>query len=396
MTDQQAHAPGYADVLSHLDIYDVGTSTILDETLRHARTHCPVSRSDANGGYHLVSRYADVTAVLGDDARFSSKGGKSLPPRQLLDMPPLDSDPPEHRSYRRLLNPFFSRRGLERHEPAIRQIARGLVDEFIGSGRVEVVDDFASPLTAATLCRVILNLDDDELMATARKRVEAIGEGNAAQAWVELTEFLTKLIRERKPASDRNVLDAVLSGAIDGTPLTDEQKLGIIIVLFLGGLDTTRAQIACIAHHLAIHPELEQRLRNPDWVRTDLDEFLRHDSVVTALARKVTAATELNGVALGSEDRLLIHYYSANHDAEQFERPDDLNFGRGRNPHVAFGLGIHRCLGSNLARLQIQVAFDELLARITRLRIAPGARISLSPGVTRMPESLPLVFERLS
>lgn len=395
MTDQQSHTPDYADVLSHLDIYDAGTSAILGQALEHARTHCPVARSDANGGYHLVSRYADVTAVLGDDARFSSKGGKSLPPRQLLDMPPLDSDPPEHRGYRRLLNPFFSRRGLERHEPAIREIARGLIDEFIGSGQFEVVEDYASPLTAATLCRVILNLDDDEVMATARKRVVAIGEGNAAQAWVELTEFLTTLIRERKPSGEGNVLDAVLSGGIDGTPLTDEQKLGIIIVLFLGGLDTTRAQITCIAHHLAVHPGLEQRLRNPGWVRTDLDEFLRHDSVVTALARRVTGVTELNGVALGAEDRLLVHYYSANHDAGQFERPDELDFGRGRNPHVAFGMGIHRCLGSNLARLQIQVAFGELLARVTGLRIAPGAEISISPGVTRMPEALPLVFDRL-
>jgi cytochrome P450 len=383
-------------VLSHLDIYNADMSAVLDEALEHARTHCPVSHSDANGGYHLVSRYADVTAVLGDDARFSSKGGKSLPPRQLLDMPPLDSDPPEHRGYRRLLNPFFSRRGLERHEPAIREIARGLIDEFIGSGQFEVVEDYASPLTAATLCRVILNLDDDEVMATARKRVVAIGEGNAAQAWVELTEFLTTLIRERKPAGDGNVLDAVLSGEIDGTPLTDEEKLGIIIVLFLGGLDTTRAQITCLAHHLAVHPELEQRLRNPGWVRTDLDEFLRHDSVVTALARRVTGPTELNGVALGAEDRLLVHYYSANHDAEQFERPDEFFFGRGRNPHVAFGLGIHRCLGSNLARLQIQVAFDELLARVTNLRIAQGAPITMSSGVTRMPEALPLAFERLS
>jgi cytochrome P450 len=384
-----------ADALSHLDIYDAGMSAVLNETLEHARTHCPVAHSDANGGYHLVSRYADVTAVLGDDARFSSKGGKSLPPRQLLDMPPLDSDPPEHRGYRRLLNPFFSRRGLEKHEPAIREIARGLIDEFIHSGRFEVVEDYASPLTAATLCRVILNLDDDELMATARKRVEAIGEGNAAQAWVELTAFLTTLIRERKPTGDGNVLDAVLSGEIDGAPLTEEQRLGIIIVLFLGGLDTTRAQITCIADHLALHPELEERLRDPGWVRTDLDEFLRHDSVVTALARRVTGPTELNGVALGAEDRLLVHYYSANHDAGQFERPGELIFDRGRNPHVAFGMGIHRCLGSNLARLQIQVAFGELLARVTGLRVAPGERVSISPGVTRMPESLPLVFERL-
>jgi cytochrome P450 len=254
MADQQPRTSEYAAVLRHLDIYDAGIPAILDETLEHARTHCPVAHSDANGGYHLVSRYADVATVLGDDMRFSSKGGKSLPPRQLLEMPPLDCDPPEQRGYRRLLNPFFSRRGLARHEPGIREIARRLIDTFVESGRFEVIEDFASPLTADTLCRVILHLDDDELMATARERVIAISAGNTAEAWAELTAFLTTLIREREATGDGNVLDAVLSGAIDGTPLTEEQKLGIIIVLFLGGLDTTRAQIACIAHHLAVHP----------------------------------------------------------------------------------------------------------------------------------------------
>jgi len=394
MTAQQSDPPDYAEILRHLDIYDERTPPVLDETLRHARTQCPVAHSDANGGYHLVSRYADVATVLGDDARFSSRGGKSLPPHQVLDMPPLDSDPPEQREYRRILNPFFSKGGLAKHEPAIREIARQLIEKFVSAGRFEIIEDFASPLTAATLCRVILNLDDDALMDTARERVVAIGASNTAQAWVELTEFLTALIHDRKVGGHGDVLDAILSGSVNGEELTEEQKLGVVIVLVLGGLDTTRAEIACIARHLALNPGLEERLRNPNWVRSDLDEFLRHDSVVTAMARKVTGETELNGVALHGDDRLLIHYYSANHDAERFENPDELVFDRGRNPHVAFGLGIHRCIGSNLARLQIQIAFDELLAQVQNLRIADGADVTFGPGVSRMPVSLPLVFDR--
>jgi cytochrome P450 len=309
-------------------------------------------------------------------------------------MPPLDSDPPEHREYRRLLNPFFSRGGLAKHEPAIRQIAREVIDQFISTGTFEMVEDYASPFTAATLCRVILNLDDENLMRAAGEKVQAIGHANSADAWLELTGFLTELIRAGRVGAREGVWGAILAGSINGVELTEEQKLGIVIVLFLGGLDTTRAQITCIARHLALNPGLEDRLRNPNWVRTDLDEFLRHDSVVTALAREVTHDTELDGVGLHTGDRLLVHYYSANHDAERFENPEKLAFDRTRTAHAAFGLGIHRCLGSNLARLQIEVAFDELLTRVQNLRVVDGAEITFLPGVARMPGSLPLTFDR--
>jgi cytochrome P450 len=385
----------YAEVLRHFNIYDARTSAVLDEALDYARYHCPVAHSDANGGYYLVSRYADVASVLGEPGQFSSQCSKSLPPRQQLEMPPLDSDPPEHREYRRLLNPFFSRGALAKHEPAIRQIARDLIDRFVSRGEFEMVDDYATPLTAATLCRVIFNLEDEELANRARDTVDAISISNSIEAWSDLKELLGEFMHTRPPNGQESVLDAISTASINGVQLTDEQKLGVISVLFLGGLDTTRAQITSIARHLALKPGLESRLRDPNWTRSDLDEFLRYDSVVTAEARQVTGDTELNGADLHDGDYLLLHYYSANHDIDKFESPDELKFERSRNPHMAFGLGIHRCLGSNLARLQIAVAFDELLSSVQNLRIADEAEIVLSPGVTRMPASLPLVFDRL-
>ena len=142
-----------AEALSHFDIFDPGTSRMLDDVLHQAHRQCPVAHSDAHGGYYLVAGYDEAATVLGDDRRFSSHGGKAIPKRQMLDMPPLDSDPPEHREYRRLLNRFFSKAGLARHEPAIRGIARSLVDGFAADGRAEIVHDFAGPLTGATLCR---------------------------------------------------------------------------------------------------------------------------------------------------------------------------------------------------------------------------------------------------
>ena len=388
-----ASGPGLPEVLSHFDIYDPRTSGMLNDVLHQAHRRCPVAHSDAHGGYYLVAGYDEAATVLGDDRRFSSHGGKSIPNRQMLDMPPLDSDPPEHREYRRLLNRFFSKAGLARHEPAIRSIARSLIDGFAAGRRAEIVHDFAGPLTGAVLCRVILNLDDPELMAQAQARVQRIGEENSPGAWGELSGFLSKLIRDYQPDGRDDVLNAIMTGSVQGRPLTDDEKLGMVIVLFLGGLDTTRAAIACIAGHLAVTPGLEERLRSTEWERSELDEFLRHDSVITALARTVTVDTELGGQPLKAGDRLLVHYYGANHDPRQFPNPDNLDFGRDRNPHMAFGLGIHRCIGSNLARLQLRVAFDELLSRVHNIRLADGAELEYTPGPARHPATLPVVFD---
>ena len=388
-----ASGPDLAEVLSHFDIFDPGTSRMLNDVVHQAHRQCPVAHSDAHGGYYLVAGYDEAAAVLRDDRRFSSHGGKAIPNRQALDMPPLDCDPPEHHEYRRLLNRFFSKAGLARHEPAIRGIARSLIDGFAGGGRAEIVGDFAGPLTGAALCRVILNLDEPELMAQAQARVEKIATENTPGAWGELAGFLKKLIGDYQPGGRDDVLNAIMTGSVLGRPLTQDEKLGTVIVLFLGGLDTTRGAIACIVHHLAVTPGLEERLRAGQWTRSELDEFLRHDSVITALARTVTMDTELGGQHLQAGDRLLVHYYAANHDPRQFPNPDTLDFGRDRNPHLAFGLGIHRCIGSNLARLQIRVAFDELLSRVRNIRLADGTEVEFTPGVARHPITLPVVFD---
>jgi cytochrome P450 len=390
----------YDEFVRHFDVYAPENPLHLDAALDHARARCPISHSVENGGYFLVSTYDDVSTVLREEtvenSRFSSRGGKSLPAHQTLEMPPIDSDPPEHREFRRLLNKYFSKQGVAKHEPAITEIAHSLIDGFIDKDNFDLLHDFATPLTAATLCAVILGIEDDETMNEALDVVEKIGAANnlGPAVWQNLNNYLAKLISERTPLGTENVFDAVLAGEVNGKPLTDEQKLGVITVLFLGGMDTTRAQIAFIGHHMVLNPGLEERIRNPDWIRSDLDEFLRFDSVVSAMARKVTRSTELHGVELEAEDRLLIHYYGANHDPETFDRPHKLVFDRPRNPHLAFAAGAHRCLGSSLARLEIKVAFAALLDRVENLRLVPGSDISIVPGITRTPRTLPVHFDR--
>jgi cytochrome P450 len=386
--------PDYAEKLRNFSIYDEATVDLLDDVMDYARQTCPVAQIEVNEGYYLVSRYEHIRTALADTTTFSSRDGISQPVRQLIPMPPINSDPPEHNDFRRLLNRFFSKAGLAASEGAIRMIARSLIDGFIDRGEVELMSEFATPLTSATLCRVILNLDDQALTDTAVHRVEAISASNDANAWSELTGFLSDLMAAHAGSTTDNVLTTVLNGTVAGRPLTSDEKLGILVILFLGGLDTTRAAIAAIVGHLVQQPGLEERLRDPGWVTRDLDEFLRHDTVVTALARTVTRDTELGGQALRAGDRVVLHYYSANHDPAQFDNADRLDFERQRNPHLAFGVGIHRCIGSNLARLSIRVAFDELLSRVQNIRLADGADLRKLPGLTRMHQAMPIEFDR--
>jgi cytochrome P450 len=187
-----------------------------------------------------------------------------------------------------------------------------------------------------------------------------------------------------------------LYGTVDGgRRLTEDEQVGILVVMFLAGLDTTRGAITTIAYHVAKDPTLEARLRDPRWARRDLDEFLRLESPVGCLARRVTKDTELGGVRLSAGAQLLLRFDSANRDPRKFVDPDQLNFNVRRGGHTGFGLGLHRCIGALLARMQIQVAFHELFKRVTNLRLGEESDMAWMPGIANGPESLALTFDRV-
>jgi cytochrome P450 len=382
-------------LLENLDIYDPATPGHLHDTLRFARERCPVARSEMHGGYYLVTRYDDVATVLHNDPTFSSAHGKSIPHRQGVAMPPIDLDPPMHGAFRRLLNPYFTKAALSRHEDAIRDMCNQNIDGWIARGQFDAVSEFASPFTAAVLARVILDIEDLDEIAVAQQRVEAIGQANAADAWVALQRYVEQLLEQRAKSavSDDDVLGALATGEVDGRPLTDDERVGVVMVLMAGGLDTTKGALASIIQHMTEIPGLEARVRDPAWTRTDLDEFLRLDSPVTCLARFVTGDVDLGGQHLHEGDWVLVHYMSANRDEQIFAASETLDFDRTRNPHVAFGLGIHRCLGSNLARLELSLGFEVLLGRIHDLALAEGTELQYAPGVTWHPLELPVTFD---
>jgi cytochrome P450 len=168
----------------------------------------------------------------------------------------------------------------------------------------------------------------------------------------------------------------------------------VVTVLLLGGLDTTRGAIAHIGRFLAEVPGLEARLRQPEWTKRDLDELLRHTSTVSVMGRLVTEDNDLLGCPLKAGDRLSVHWQSGNRDVAKFEDPDEIRFDRAKNPHIAFGVGVHRCIGQHFARLQLEVAFNRLLARIGNIALVPGTEVKETIGITPLaPEEMHLSFE---
>ena len=389
-------AASVADLAPHLDLFDPAHSERLWEVLAYAREACPVLKTDADDGYYIVTRYDDLRTVLEDPLTYSSEqaGLRGVP----IKMPPLTEDPPRHLEYRRALNRYLSRSFLSQYSDDIRATARELLDKLIPAGRFDFMTDYAIPFTSRNLARVILDDGNEERIARAISIATRIsGEGDPA-AFFEISALAEELLRERAASgSERDdVLSAIVHGTVEGRPLTMEEQVGATTILFTGGLDTTKAALGNIARHLAEDPSLEQRLRDPEWVKNDLDEFLRYESPIMFMARTVTRDTELGGCPLKAGDRVAVHYASADRDESRFEQADQLNLDRERHPHAAFGLGPHRCIGLHFARQQIEIAFSELLARVTNLRIPAGAQVESAVGVVLTHEHLPVTFDVLA
>jgi cytochrome P450 len=377
----------------HLDLFDPSHSERLWEVLSYARTACPVLKTDADEGYYIVTRYDDLRAVLEDPQTYSSvqAGLRGVP----LPMPPLTEDPPRHIEYRRALNKYLSRSFLSRYAADVRDTARTLLDNLVPRGRFDFMADYAIPFTSRNLARVILDDSNAERIQRAIAIATRISSEGDPQAFFDMAALAEEFLRDRAASGSQrdDVLSAIVNGTVEGRPLTLQEQVGATMIMFTGGLDTTKAALGNIAFHLAEDPALEQRLRDPEWIKADLDEFLRYESPITFMARTVTRDTELGGCPLKPGDRVAVHYASANRDESRFEHADRLDFGRQRNPHAAFGLGPHRCIGMHFARLQIETAFGELLSRVTNLRIPQDARVQTAVGIVLSPEHLPVAFD---
>lgn len=338
---------------------------------RSLQSQCPVAHSSAWGGFWVVTDYEHVVAVAHDDDTFCSGEGVALPSvGQARPLLPIESDPPRFLQYRRMLNPRFSPGSVAAIEPQIREIVTNVIDAFSARGEADLVTEFAQIIPARTTLR-LLGLDEDE-WAWFLERIH-IGVHESAhdldrsvEALLEVYAALAAALEdryERGPGDD--IISYLAHVEIDGERLTEEEVLDICLLLLFGGLDTTASLIAQALAHLGRNPDDRDRLAaDPSAIPRALEEFLRYESPVQALGRTCTRDTTLGGQKLEAGDKLWIVWAAANRDSKEFGEPDQLDLDRAPNRHLAFGVGIHRCLGSHLARAMARIAVEEVLVRL--------------------------------
>ncbi|MEZ0365893.1 cytochrome P450 [Mycobacterium sp. pUA109] len=386
------------EMAEHYDPFAVETAKHKWEVLTYARAKCPALQvhpgPDPHTDYWMLSRHADVRYVLGHPEIFSSTGAAIS--EAAVPLPPLDSDPPVHPDLRKILNPLMSRNTLLRFEDQMRSIARAALEKFIDVGRCEFVNDFAIPLSAGVLSTIIFDDDDKERIAHGGRIVARCAREATPESFGELAVFAAQYIqmRQEHPGGPDDILTALLGGSILGRPLASEEVIGVITTLFLAGLDTTKSALSNIAARIATVPGLEDRVRAPGWILHDMDELLRFESPVAIMGRTVTQEIELAGRRFAPGDRLIINFGSANRDEQQYPAANELRFDLTRRALTTFGIGIHRCLGSNLARLQLQIGFAEFLAAITNVRLDGVHDITYDTGMIHGPATLPMTFDR--
>ncbi len=331
------------------------------------RNECPVAYTGKHGGFYVLSRYADVFAAALAPEVFSSDGdglGVAIPPQEVRPLYPIDADPPEHEVWR-LLNPFFSMRTVEKMEDWIRDLACELIAGFPPSGSIDISAAFTLPLPRRIGFRM-LSFPEEKTQEVS-DLVEAVMsdvEDRVGEAGPKLFAALLGILAERRSAARRDdLLDAVVFGQIDGKPVDQQQSFAMLILLLMGGLSTTSAALAAMVQWLGDHPEDIIRLRaHPELHHLAVDEFVRWSSPVAHIGRTVMQDTELHGCPLPKGSRVLLGFGSANRDERAFERADEVLIDRQPNRHAGFGVGPHRCIGSHVAKLQIRVALEELLA----------------------------------
>ncbi len=367
------------------------------------RGTCPVAHTNRYGGAWLPVTHADVSAVARDTDHFSSEGAvlANRPPREewvslapIGAAPPITSDPPFHADARRLLLPAFSPQVVAEWEPEIRRLCNELIDNM---GDLDVVDaavQYAQNIPVYVIARMLgLPLEDsDYFRETVHMVLEEIGAefGERQGAFEKLDAYLTMHVQDHIENPKDDLIGFLLNAKIYDQPLSPQHVVGTIILLMVAGIDTTWSSIGSSIWHLAQHPsDLHRMVNEPELLPTAIEELLRMYAPVT-MARIVSQDTEIGGCPVKRGDSVLLPFPAANRDPEVFPDADKVIIDREENRHVAFGLGIHRCLGSNLARLELRIAVQVFIQRFPQFELADPNSVTWSLGQVRGPRKLPV------
>jgi cholest-4-en-3-one 26-monooxygenase len=363
------------------------------------RQYAPVYFDERNGVWG-IARYHDLKAVAKDPPTFSNAGGirpDNGPMPMMIDM-----DDPAHLRRRKLVNRGFTPRGVRELEPKIRQVCDDILDAVCERGECDLVREVAAPLPMVMIGDAlgVAPGDREELLQWSDDMVSALSNSasveamtRAADAFAGYTSYAETVIadrRRRKPQDD--LMSVLVHAEVDGDKLDDDELVQESLLILIGGDETTRHVISGGIEQLLRHPDQLAALRaDPSLLDGAVEEMLRWVTPIKNMARTATRDVELQGQLIAKDQKLLLLYHSANRDDAAFDHPDVFDIERSPNDHLAFGFGTHFCLGASLARLEVKVMVERVLARLPDLEIVGPAPLRAANFISGF-ESMPVRF----
>jgi cytochrome P450 len=364
------------------------------------RQRCPIAHTERFGGGWLPTRYEDVAAIAADTERFSSRSiimSNFRPPRELAPVggtPPISSDPPFHHDARKLLLPAFTKTAVTRQEAATRAFCHSLLDGLEGQDVIDAARDYAQHIPVRVIADMLGFPQEDgprfaEFVENTLEGINMPPEDRIANMQ-GLFDYLLAQIHDHLESPRDDLTTFLINAELYGQKLDPRHVAGAMALLLLAGIDTTWSAIGASLWHLAKAPADRQRLvAEPGLLPTAMEEFLRAYAPVT-MARLVKEDMHWQGADMKADDWILLSFPAANRDPAQFDRAGEVVIDREVNRHAAFGLGIHRCIGSHLARMELRVALQAWLERIPEFTLDDPAAVRWSAGQIRGPRTLPL------
>jgi cytochrome P450 len=361
------------------------------------RSGCPLGHSDALGGFYFPTTYQSIKRVFSEYRTFSSADGAGLPP-QMVPLLPVDLDPPQHTSWRRTLNRFFTLEAAEADRPRIQDIADELVDAFIGRGTADAVNELTRPFLAMTMLPVLgVPIEDrkmlgDKLLWMVHNRL--FDEAGWVERYMEVGEYLTGLVARRRTDARRNdLLQCLVEEGFDGRMLTDAEGYQVLLLTLFGALDSTSSAMSGAIFHLGRNPLDKQRLVSGEvpW-EVAIEEFLRFTTPIQALRRTVRTPTEIDGGTVEPGAFVLALNGAANRDPAKFPEPDACIIDRDARDHMSFGAGGHICIGRHFARVMLDVCLKTVLRRLPDFAVPADFQPDYTSSEARALKTLPIMF----
>lgn len=371
------------------------------------RQRCPIAHTERHGGSWMPTRYADLQEMVRMVPALSSSSPVIIPPsaelrEQLIaerreygsENPPITADPPEQKPYKQLILPFFTPKAVEGYRPLTEALCHDLMDRLLTKDKPDAAVDYAQQIPPRVIAHM-MGIDHtraDEFTEWAQGILE-LGQLDPALRMkyrAIIRDFFAEMVAERRRNPGDDMISTLVASKIEGEPISDYTAIGICNLILLAGIDTTWSSIGAALWHLAGHADDRRRLYEDDSLfPSAVEELLRFYSPVK-MGRKVTEPVEYGGVTMQPGDKVILNFPAANRDPEVFERPNEVVLDRQKNRHIAFGIGIHRCAGSNLARMEMEVALRVWFARTREFELRDAETVRWAGGQVRGPRIVPV------